>query len=572
MLAACDDDFTRPPLVLPPTVQVEPTITMEAFKEQFWGTMNAPAEVGFLNANMDSIIFKGRVCSSDETGNIYKNIIVQSTDENGEQIALTFSVNAYDLYEYAPFGQEVAVYATGMSIGGYHNLLQFGAVSGTTMSFMDEKLFQAHVIRTGMGLPEPEKVDTTECTVADVIAAKADELLLRKWQSRLVRVKDVSFVDAGQPFAGAQTTNRYVTDADGNRLNVRNSSYASFSDELLPYGTGSVTGILSYYNNDWQILLIDIAGLEGFSGENPGPVGPTPEVTPEGEGTAESPYNAAKALQLAKALGENDKIENVYVQGIIVGTPEIALDFGNATYKIADTEGAPTDNAFGVYRGYYFNGEKFTAADQLKAGDKVVIAGTIVNFKGNTPQLTTGNRLVSINGQGAPSPDPGTETSIYTSLSPDSQELPEGWTLENVSMGEGLSYVWSWKTYEGKGYLNGSAYAGGSAKASEAYAVSPVIDLTGANGCCLSFEHAAKFQTTLRELCTVCVRLEEATEWTALTIPVWPEAGSWTFAQSGAIDLSAYDGKKIRIAFKYASTTSGADTWEIKNLNVTGSK
>jgi hypothetical protein len=54
-----------------------------------------------------------------------------------------------------------------------------------------------------------------------------------------------------------------------------------------------------------------------------------------------------------------------------------------------------------------------------------------------------------------------------------------------------------------------------------------------------------------------------------LTIPTWPTSGAWTFANSGDIDLSAYAGKKIQVAFKYVSTSSQADTWEIKNLVVT---
>ena len=56
-----------------------------------------------------------------------------------------------------------------------------------------------------------------------------------------------------------------------------------------------------------------------------------------------------------------------------------------------------------------------------------------------------------------------------------------------------------------------------------------------------------------------------------LTIPTWPEAGSWTFAASGSIDLSVYAGKKIQVAFKYGSSAAGADTWEIKNLTFTSS-
>lgn len=169
-----------------------------------------------------------------------------------------------------------------------------------------------------------------------------------------------------------------------------------------------------------------------------------------------------------------------------------------------------------------------------------------------------------------PTPPAPVEGQIYSALAEGDAALTEGWTIDNVNLGS-LSRVWSWKEYSGKHYLNGSGYSG-SAVACEAYAVSPVIDLTGVTEAAAAFDHAAKFQTTLRTLCGLVVREEGATAWTMLTIPTWPEAGSWAFANSGSVDLSAYNGKKIQIAFKYASTAEGADTWEIKNLVVTGKK
>lgn len=155
----------------------------------------------------------------------------------------------------------------------------------------------------------------------------------------------------------------------------------------------------------------------------------------------------------------------------------------------------------------------------------------------------------------------------YNMLSEELTEMPADWTIDNIFLGEGLEKVWSWKVYSGAGYLNASSYAGG-AKASEAYIASPVLDLSGSAEWSFSFDHAARFQTTLRTLCGVAVREEGASSWTMLAIPTWPEAGAWTFANSGDIDLSAYSGKKIQLAFKYASTDEGADTWEIKNLTV----
>lgn len=568
--SSCDDDFARPPVILPEVAEVTATTTLAQFKADYWGTLNAPATIG-LNEQQDTIIFKGRVCSSDETGNIYKNIIVQGTDEQGEQIAMTFSVNKTSIYETLPFGQEVAVIATGLSVGPYRNLLQFGSISGDQMSFMDEAIFTEHVFRAGSGLPDPSKVDTTLTTIAEINAAKATPEGMRTWQSRLIRVQGVQFEEAGKPFAGSESTNRYIKDEEGNRLLVRNSAYATFSGEPMPYGTGDVVAILSYYSNDWQLMLIDAEGCIDFdgtgAGEDPNP-GTT--VEPAGEGTAASPYNVAKALQvIAAGPAETD----VYVTGKITKIEELDYsNFGNATYLIGDEGGSET---LKVFRGYWFNGDKFTAADQLSEGATVTIKGKLVNYMGNTPEVSQGNQVVVYNGQtagGGETPNPGVENVIYSGLPESASEMPADWTIDNGTLPEGATYIWSWKVYNEKGYLNASAFVQNTSLVSLAYAISPVIDLTGATDCAMSFEHAAKFQTTLTKMCGVVIREEGTTEWTALTVPTWPTAGAWTFANSGSIDLSAYNGKKVQIAFKYASDATGADTWEIKNLNVTGKK
>ena len=55
-----------------------------------------------------------------------------------------------------------------------------------------------------------------------------------------------------------------------------------------------------------------------------------------------------------------------------------------------------------MYRGKYLGGANFLTKDQLKVGDEVVVYGTIVNFKGNTPEYTAGSMLISINGNTKP--------------------------------------------------------------------------------------------------------------------------------------------------------------------------
>ena len=56
--------------------------------------------------------------------------------------------------------------------------------------------------------------------------------------------------------------------------------------------------------------------------------------------------------------------------------------------------------------------------------------------------------------------------------------------------------------------------------------------------------------------------------WKQLEIPTYPTGQNWNWYDSGEIDLSAYKGKNISLAFKYTSTTSYAPQWEIKNFAV----
>lgn len=130
--------------------------------------------------------------------------------------------------------------------------------------------------------------------------------------------------------------------------------------------------------------------------------------TGEGDGTLESPYDVAKALSLI-ANGENDPDAEVYIKGKVSEIEEISAQFGNGTYYIS-VDGT-TETQLYVYRGYYLNGEKFTSEDQLKVGDEVVILGKLTTFY-DDPQVGTGSKLVSVNGQTGMTP--GTEALPYT--------------------------------------------------------------------------------------------------------------------------------------------------------------
>ena len=91
--AACDNEFERPPMILP-TSDLSANMTIEDFKSAYWSTVESTPQVVGLNEEGDSIIIKGRVCSSDESGNIFKYLMIQ-----GETEALAISLDFYDIFE-----------------------------------------------------------------------------------------------------------------------------------------------------------------------------------------------------------------------------------------------------------------------------------------------------------------------------------------------------------------------------------------------------------------------------------------------------------------------------------------
>lgn len=132
--------------------------------------------------------------------------------------------------------------------------------------------------------------------------------------------------------------------------------------------------------------------------------------TGEGDGTLESPYDVAKALSLI-ANGENNPDAEVYIKGKVSQIEEISAQFGNGTYYIS-VDGT-TENQLYVYRGYYLNGDKFTSTGQLNVGDEVVILGKLTTFY-DDPQVGTGSKLVSVNGQTGVTVGDGTEGNPYS--------------------------------------------------------------------------------------------------------------------------------------------------------------
>lgn len=188
---------------------------------------------------------------------------------------------------------------------------------------------------------------------------------------------------------------------------------------------------------------------------------------------------------------------------------------------------------------------------------KAAAAGTAIDFSkgvelggGTTP---------------TPGPEPTPEGAIFSETFSASQGK---FTIEDKKLPEGATYVWTWG---GAKYgMKASAYIDGKNLASESWLISPEIDLTSEKAAFLTFEHAAnKFPADKKVADFVSAKIsKDGTTWDNLTIPTWPSGKDWTFVSSGSIDLKAYLGSKVKIAFVYTSKDGESGTWEIKNVLV----
>lgn len=122
--------------------------------------------------------------------------------------------------------------------------------------------------------------------------------------------------------------------------------------------------------------------------------------TPQGDGSAENPYNVGAAMKLIGTLGSDVSSDEVHVKGIFSKYVDFYPPNGNYTYYITDDGYHPSDDAtvLQIFRSKYFGGANYTSQEQLKLGDEVVVRGTLKNYGGTMPEMNTGGKLVLLNG------------------------------------------------------------------------------------------------------------------------------------------------------------------------------
>lgn len=197
------------------------------------------------------------------------------------------------------------------------------------------------------------------------------------------------------------------------------------------------------------------------------------------------------------------------------------------------------------------------------------------------------NKFQHIEGYGASgSDDDMVETVLYEGLNEDDATCD--WTFESFDVDDDYNFipsdkeVWRWAAYNGKHYLVGNAHEFSAPFYINSFAFSPAIRVNKLRKFRISFDHAAKYQESgLFDIASVRLYYadREDKEDDGLLcigdIPTIPTPGTWTFVNSGEIEMNVDESKTdvscVRICLYYhGDSEDGANAWEIRNIKMVG--
>lgn len=370
-------------------------LTIQQLKDKYSNVINNSS----MEEVTEDIQIKGIITGNDIGGNIYNEVSLQ--DATG---ALLVCIAQGGLYGPLPLGQEVLISLKGLMIGGYGKQPEIGGVYTNTKTLtqsigrMSRYLWNSHYKLIGKADPARaealmETFDISQMSNANYLAAHCGKLMKIKGVTlKDADGKNVYAPDDGSVDLKANCANRAFSGIDQESLVLRTSTFADFANTIMPEGEHDIVGIFTRFGDIWQILLRtldDVREAETFNID---------DLEGSGHGTAEDPFNVARALALVES-GNYDSGVEVYVKGIISQIDEISTSYGNATYYISDD--GKTDKQLEIFRGYYIGGEKFSddnieeVNEKMQVGKKITVLGKLTLYR-ETIEITTGSKIISI--------------------------------------------------------------------------------------------------------------------------------------------------------------------------------
>ncbi|AFL97194.1 DUF5689 domain-containing protein [Ornithobacterium rhinotracheale] len=300
----------------------------------------------------ENVILSGYVVSSDEGGNFYQQIIIQdnkSPEFNG--IEVSAAIKGYS--DYFPIGARVKVFAKGLIIAKDRGVIKLGVKDS---KFPVGRIPEKEVFNHLKFYCNKELETPAAKVYTDISKALQDGNV-----STLIRLENVYFPAANgqQTFVpkGEKASNLSIKDENGNTLDLRNSSFVKWADNIVPRGKGSITLILSKYNDSYQAFINNLSDIN---------------IKDDPNFTAPTQTQDIKTLEAANANESDFKLnEKVKLHGFIklINGKFSSIDFGDGTVIQIQAK-----------KGLWNTLPKAFQDKINKEGQEVTITGTFSNY------------------------------------------------------------------------------------------------------------------------------------------------------------------------------------------------
>ena len=257
---SCMNEFDEPLFSEPPFGNNEigeANMTIADLKAEYASTISGNS----VKHITEDIIIEGVVVANDESGNVYKQFIIN--DETG---AMVIGVNDVGLYAMVPKGQRVRIACKDLYIGGYGKMAQIGGLYNGKVGRMNKNIYPQHVRL--IGIPDPTQ-EEMQPTVIDASFFTNDN---KNNLAKFVRLENVSITEANGTETWAPEEKKNSSNVVERNIKIGNtkivlrmSTYADFANEAIPAGELNINGVMTRFNDYWQFVISHTTDIEKVS-------------------------------------------------------------------------------------------------------------------------------------------------------------------------------------------------------------------------------------------------------------------------------------------------------------------
>ena len=256
---SCMNEFDEPLFSEPPFGNNEigeANMTIADLKAEYASTISGNS----VKQITEDIIIEGVVVANDESGNVYKQFIIN--DETG---AMVIGVNDVGLYAMVPKGQRVRIACKDLYIGGYGKMAQIGGLYNGKVGRMNKNVYPKHVRL--IGIPDPTQPEMQPELIDDLFFTNENKNNLAKF----VRLEGVEITEADGTALWAPEELQYNNVVERHikvgktNIVLRMSTYADFANEAIPAGELNINGVMTRFNDYWQFVISHTTDIEKVS-------------------------------------------------------------------------------------------------------------------------------------------------------------------------------------------------------------------------------------------------------------------------------------------------------------------